>query len=225
MTNVVPALKISVRPSPETNDHEVCLFADGVDLIGFFMPDLMGLDPAELLVEPCSLRAVPQPHTALIARCRCGCMGCSDGEVRIYAQEGRVIWVGSDTTQRVEFEGDQYSKEVERSLHDRTWETPERTAARVIAETIDRRELAARGFEFSWASGRCTTGMMTVSLLLQPGPYQVLVRLPWDGEDVNAIAGEFRAVFSGPPETWPGVECNPQEQGLGPPPFIGSGWN
>ena len=35
-------LHIAVRPSPETNDHEVCLATDAGDLISRFADGLMG---------------------------------------------------------------------------------------------------------------------------------------------------------------------------------------
>jgi hypothetical protein len=66
--------------------------------------------------------------------------------------------------------------------------------------------------------------MMTVSLTLNPGPYQVLVSLPWDVKDVEEIAARFKSKLAGPPENWQNVECNPLAQNLGPPPIRGIGW-
>ncbi len=50
-------LRIEVLPSPETNDHEVRLLGDGDNLTHLFDHSLMGLDPDDLLREPCPLRA------------------------------------------------------------------------------------------------------------------------------------------------------------------------
>ena len=47
-------LRISVRPSPETNDHEVLLRSEEGDLLERF-GDGIGLDPDDILVEPCPL--------------------------------------------------------------------------------------------------------------------------------------------------------------------------
>jgi hypothetical protein len=66
--------------------------------------------------------------------------------------------------------------------------------------------------------------MMTSALMLSPGPYQVIVHLPWNGEDVSGIVGDFKAILSQPPQVWPTVEWHPQEQGLGPPPVVGPAW-
>jgi hypothetical protein len=225
MVNTLPIFRITVRPSPETNDHEVFLFADDTNLIELFAPDLMGLDPDDLLIEPCALRAATSPHAAVIGRCRCGDIGCGSVAVNIHAEGTRVSWTAGDSARRIQFEATQYALEVERSLQDHSWETPDRTAARLISQAVDRTSLARRGFEFFWASGRSPKGMMTASLLLRPGPYQVLVRLPWDGKDVGDIVRQFETILRRSPEDWPGVECNPQAQDLGPPPFTGPGWN
>jgi hypothetical protein len=224
MTNGLPTFQIRVRPAPEINGHEVCLLADNIDLVEFFAAGQMGLDPTELLIEPCALRADRSCHAALVARCRCGYAGCSSGEVKIQANDRRVTWAALDSARSIEFDSLQYSIEVERALNDCSWETPERTAARLIMQAVDRRRLADRGFQLCWASGRCSEGLMTVSLLLSPGPYQVLVRLEWDGENIDAVVGQFKAILHQSPETWPSVECNPQKEGLGDPPITGPGW-
>jgi len=77
---------------------------------------------------------------------------------------------------------------------------------------------------FSWASGRCRDGMMTAALVLAPGPYQVLINVPWNGEDIESIVRQLRIILGQPPEMWPNVECNPQVRSLGPPPITGPGW-
>ena len=216
--------RIKVNPSPQTNDHKVCLLANGADLVDQFATGLIGLDPDDLLVEPCVLRADSTLHVALIGRCSCGIVGCGSVEVKIQKDSDRVIWTAKDSSRSVQFQVTQYDAEVERALRDHSWETPERTAGRLISQAVDKTSLARRGFEFSWASGRCTDGMMTASLLLRPGPYQILVRLPWNGQDINDIVDQFKSVLSEPPEMWLNVQWNPLAQGLGPPPIAGPGW-
>ena len=222
--NALAEFRIRVRASPETNDHEVCLLADDTNLIDQFANGLMGLDPEDLLIEPCVLRADSSPHAALIGRCSCGIVGCGSVEVSIQKDGDLIIWTAIDSSRNIQFKAAQYEAEVERALHDHSWETPERTAGRLISQAVDKASLARRGFEFSWASGRCTSGMMTVSLMLRPGTYQILVRLPWNGEDIDSIVSQFKRILSQPPETWPNVRWNPQAKGLGPPPIVGPGW-
>lgn len=219
-------LRIEVRPSPETNDHEVRLLGNGESLVDRLSSGLIGLDPDDLLTyTTCPLRAESESHRATIGRCSCGIIGCGSVEVEIRREHDQVVWMAMDSSLQVRFLAAQYDGEVERALQDRTWETPERTAARLISQAVDRAALAQRGFEFSWASGRCRNGLMTVSLVLTPGPYQVLISVPWDGENIEGVVAQFREILSQPPETWAKVECNPQVRGLGPPSITGPGWN
>ena len=216
--------RIEVRSSPETNDHEVRLLADGEDLIQYFSPDMMGLDPSDLLVEPCPLRVENDSHTTMIGRCHCGVVGCGSVAVKIRRDHDQVVWQALHSDAKVQFRASQYQAEIERALGDSSWETPERTAARLIAKTVDRKALEKNGFLFDWASGLCAEGFMTVSLTLKLGPYQVLVNLPWDGKEVDHIVARFKLQLAEPPESWPDVECLPRAQNLGPPPIRGSGW-
>jgi len=219
-------LRIEVRPSPETNDHEVRLLGNGKSLVDRLSSGLIGLDPDDLFTDTiCPLRAESESHRATIGRCSCGIIGCGSVEVEIRRELDQVVWTAMDSSLQVRFLAAQYDGEVERALQDRTWETPERTAARLISQAVDRAALARRGFEFSWASGRCRNGLMTVSLVLTPGPYQVLVSAPWDGENIDGIVAHFAANLSQSPETWANVECNAQVRGLDPPPIAGPGWN
>ena len=66
--------------------------------------------------------------------------------------------------------------------------------------------------------------MMTAALVLAPGPYQVLINVPWNGEDIESIVCQLSLILGQPPEMWPNVEWNPQVRGLGPPPITGQGW-
>jgi hypothetical protein len=218
-------LRIEVRPSPGTNDHEVQLLADGKSLIDRFSSGLIGLDPDDLLTDPCPLRAENSSRPVILGRCSCGIVGCGSVEVEIQRDHDHIIWMSMDSSQQVCFLAAQYDTEIDRALRDYSWETPERTAARLISQAVDSGALARRGFVFSWASGRCRDGMMTAALVLTPGPYQVLINIPWNGEDIESIVGQLSLILGRPPEMWPNVECNAQVKGLGPPPITGPGWS
>jgi len=123
-------------------------------------------------------------------------------EVEIRREHDQVVWTAMDSSLQVRFLAAQHDGEGERALQDRTWETSERTAARLISQGVDRAALARRGFQFSWASGRCRNGLMTVSLVLTPGPYQALLSVPWDGEGIEGVVAQFGEILSQPPEIW-----------------------
>src|SRR4030095_1125086 len=106
-----------------------------------------------------------------------------------------------------------------------SWETPDRTAARLLASIVDRDALARNQLRFTWASGRTKAATFTVSFILEPGPYQVLVYLPWQGERPEEIARTFAELLKQPPDSWPDAEWYPQAKDLEPPRFKGPGWH
>lgn len=198
-------LNISVHPSPETNDHEVRLFSEEGDLIERFANDAMGLDPDDLLVEPCPLMPAESPRTVLIGRCGCGVIGCGPVHVTISTDGSTVSWTTAVRTTGVRFAAAPYLAEVQRALSDRAWETPDRSASRLIKSTVDRQRLAEVGFEFAWASGRVRKNVMTLAVV-DPGGAQVLVHVPWLGESPEAIAETCRQLLLGSPAQWHRME-------------------
>ncbi len=90
--------RIEVRPSPETNDHEVQLLADGKSLIDRFSSGLIGLDPDDLLTDPCPLRAENSSRPVIIGRCSCGIVGCGSVEVEIRKDHDLVMWMSIDSS-------------------------------------------------------------------------------------------------------------------------------
>ncbi len=218
--------RIEVRPSPSTNDHEVRFFADGDDLITHFWDDMIGLDPDDILVESCPLRTSSESHRATVARCSCGVIGCGSLEVEV-ARAGDSVewtWAGTNEPQSLKFLANSYKAEVERVLRDTTWETPDRTAARLLAGRVNREILSLRGLTYSWASGRVRKMTFTVSLILDPGPYQVLVHLPWNAEPPEEIADTCAKLLADKPASWAQAEWFPQRPDLGPPSLAGSSW-
>jgi len=212
----------SVKPSPETNDHEVRLLGDGEDLIARFWEGMIGLDPDQLLLQPCALIPSTAGHKATIARCDCGEVGCGNVQVFVRSEDERVAWVDGDRTLR--FSSSQYLSEIARAQSDTGWETPDRTAGRLVRQRVDRAVLARAGMTFDWASGRISKGQLTISLRLEPGPYQVLVSIPWKEELPPEIADVAVAALRRDPRTWEAVGYFPQGGDLGDPPLSGPGW-
>jgi hypothetical protein len=227
-SNRLHELGIEVHPSPETNDHEVRLFADGTDLIERYWSDMMGLDPDDILAEPCRLRGNAELSAITIARCGCGVLGCGSIEIEIRRSEDRVVWsleeYFGDRSVELSFRMGPYDAEIDRALNDHTWETPDRTAARLLKASVNRESLALNNLRFDWAS-QIDSDTFTVSLTLQPGPYQLLVHLPWRDESPSEIAKISAELLEQDPSTWPRVAWYPQSPGLGPPSIKGRGWS
>jgi hypothetical protein len=218
--------RIDVRPSPETNDHEVRFFGDNEDIIAQFWNDMIGLDPDDILVAPCPLDARIKPHKATVARCSCGVVGCGSIEVNIERSADEIKWSWSEakSPQALRFLAISYDDELRRALADTSWETSDRTAARLVANQVDREALTSHGLAFAWASGRVRKGAFSASLRLEPGPYQILVHVPWHGESPEAIARKCAKILREQPSNWLGAEWFPQQENLGPPSVAGPSW-
>lgn len=223
--NVYSDLIISIRPSIDTNDYEVRFVADGIDLIDRYWPDMIGLDPDDLLLEPCPLRISETPHDATIARCNCGVVGCGSVEVAVSLDNNSALWRSPSGVPNIWIAKDAYATEVERAVNDFSWETPDRTAARLIRNAVDRAALSVYSLRFDWASGRIRPDAMTISLTVEAGPQQVLLHIPWDTNSTSAeaVAAECLIALAEPPKQWADVRVN-GKRGAPLPSIAGPGW-
>lgn len=219
---------MNVRPSPETNDHEVRFIADGEDIIDRFWPGSMGLDPDDIFSAPYKLRCTAEPHRSRVARCDCGVVGCGDVEVIMRRVGDRIEWVPTCESDRkpkvIQFLAESYDAEIERALHDISWETPDRTAARLLAAKLDHENLARHGLTYQWASGRLRAETFGVSLGFEPGPYQILIYLPWNGVNSEEIANFIATMLTAPPASWDDVVWLGQGGNHAPPSIAGPSW-
>lgn len=219
--------RIEIRPSPDTNDHQVRFIADGIDVIDTFCAGSIGLDPDDLLLSGSLTPTAPESLT-LVARCDCGVIGCGDINVTIARVGDFVLWQlepSSGSGPVLQFPATAYLHEVERAATDTSWETPDRTAARLFRESADHELLASRHLRVQWASGRVRDGVFTLSLELSPGPYQLLIHIPWRGQSPVEIAAEANRAVAAPPESWPEVQYLPQRPNLPRPGIAGPGWS
>ena len=126
---------------------------------------------------------------------------------------------------------DGYHREVARAIEDHSWETPDRTAARLFKSRLDRSVLEPRGLRLQWA-GRDHEGRFTIALeLRESGPYQVLVHLPWRqagplGEPVppEEMVGDMMAEIAKPSANWSDVEWSPMGTVTDAPTCAGKAW-
>jgi hypothetical protein len=215
-----------VVPSPETNDHEVEIFVDGRNFIAQHWPEMMGMDPDDLLSYQ-ELSPRNEPHEATVVRCGCGIVGCGSAWVRICADEDRVVWdhwqgdTGKPPAATLVFDRNQYMQAVRDAVEDHTWETPDRTAARILSSLVDHRSLALHNLNYQWASGRVQDSTFTISLALEPGHDQILVHVHWSGQTPGEIAHEAADLLKTDPNGWPNVVWYGQKT---KPPVAGAGW-
>jgi hypothetical protein len=202
-------LQIEVKPSLDSNDHQVRFLVDGEEIIRSWWDDMLGLDPDDILVSPSPLRRDGR-HTATIARCSCGVVGCGSNEVEIYPDDDAVVWRGVGEPLR--FGASDYLAELERAEQDTSWESADRTVARLVRLSVDRDHLVRHGLSFGWTSGRVRPNEFTVSLNLEPGFRQVLVSIPWTSQTPGQLASEITTLLRQLPSEWRSVMC--QAQGL-----------
>lgn len=81
-------------------------------LIDRFYGGLMGLDPDDLLREPCQLIPGEAPQTVIIGRCDCGIIGCGSVDVGITSDGEVITWTSRDGVIRIRFNAVQYLEEV-----------------------------------------------------------------------------------------------------------------
>lgn len=118
-----------------------------------------------------------------------------------------------------------YLGEIRRALEDTTWETPDRTAARLVRNRLEATPLSHPGFAFQWATGRIGEGQLTASLRLDPGPYQVLVQVPWTVEDSpERGAADLVSELRRSPRDWRAVRWSPLAPELESPTTAGKAW-
>ena len=215
-----------VFPSPDTNDHEVKIFVDGRDFIAQHWSAMMGMDPDDILSYH-ELLPGDSPHGATVVRCGCGVVGCGSAWVRISADGNRVIWdtwqgdTGNPRAGTLVFARDQYGQAVKDAVEDHSWETPDRTAARILGSLVDHRALTANNLKYQWASGRIRENTLAISLGGPEDCHQILVYVPWSKQSPDEIAGEAADILKMDPNEWPdivwyGEKCNP--------PFTGPAW-
>jgi hypothetical protein len=179
------------------------------------------MDPFEILVPVNRLLASPRPQTVPFARCRaCGVYDCVGTDVTIQrsADEVRWAWLGRDAR----FTAHEYDVEVTRTAADRSWETPVRTAGRLILTHAQ--PLLPEGVRATSmiGVGPLTPDLFTLTLHLA-GDYQIFLTFPWTGAP-QELARHVCAVLAGPPGQWP-ARWHPVRSTLVHPPAIaGPSW-
>jgi hypothetical protein len=137
-------------------------------------------------------------------------VGCGRVTVRISCEGDQVIWdswLDDDNRPpgRLLFAKGQYLQVLNEAIHDTSWETPDRTAARLLASLVDHEALAVHNLRLQWASGRLKAGTLSVSLEGPPGYHQILVHTAWGDETPEQIAQKVAAILKEHPGKWTDV--------------------
>jgi hypothetical protein len=184
-------LRLAVVASPSSNDHAVLCLVDGVDVVAQLGG--LGLDPDDFFKEPPRATPGEPAREYRIGRCECGVVGCGDVLAQVVRDQDHVTWMAA--TNEFVFDAAQYDEELARAASDHSWETPHRTAERLVRERVPANQLRERGLVFEWASGRASQGKFTLAIHEAEGPYrQVLLTVPWR-DDLEQVVAEALAVL------------------------------
>ncbi|WP_344315814.1 hypothetical protein [Acrocarpospora pleiomorpha] len=159
---------VAADPNPADYPYvEARIVIDGMPVVAA----LFDIGPAESpgpLLDTGRLRAVDEPKTVRIAEAYCT-EGCCSGLYVTIVREGReVVWkdwhssVPGDPPQEVRFDAAEYDQEVARAEQDHSWEWPDMTVARLVAERL-RADATILG-RWDCAFGWCTAWLADVDM-------------------------------------------------------------
>jgi hypothetical protein len=187
---------------------------------------MMGMDPDDVLSYQ-QLSPRNEPHEATVVRCGCGIVGCGSVWVHISAAVDRVIWdtwqgdQGKPAPGTLVFSRNQYMEAVRDAVEDPSWETPDRTAARILKSIVDHDALTVNMLKYQWATGRIRADALTISLGGPKGCHQILVHVPWNKQSSDEVAREAAALLKTDPNNWPDIAWYGENSN---PPFTGPAW-
>ena len=199
-------LRMKVVPATDESTEDgfaLLVFVNEIELTG---PGAgMGMDPWEVLTRENQFMPTIEPRTTRFARCTCGLYGCAKTDVVITADDDHVHWDFREDVplnRRVTFDRDQYLAEVTRVAGDVTWETPERTAGRLIVDSLAGHQLTPLGLRVNWMATDWDDPTQFL-VRLADGNFTVDVRVPWAGRSESALASAVVDVLDRTPlDAW-----------------------
>ena len=177
----INTLSFVAGDSPETNDHQVRPFIDGIDWLG---DDHIGLDPPKFFRQS-SLQSTGE---LAIGRCECGVLGCDDRTVVVDQDDNFVLW-RSGSGGNIQFAKSDYITEIERATVDHGWESVGRTAERLV-DTALTGTTTSDGYAFRWSSTRIRPD--TLTLCFERNGDQRLADLRWNGRSDDEVIDAAR---------------------------------
>jgi hypothetical protein len=186
-------LRLAVTPLPPEAGHglQVEIYVNDVEVTALGAG--LGMDPYDVLVPINRFVAGPKPTRLVVARCTCGEVGCGSTELRIVREGDVVHWdwlIEAPVDRRPTFAADAYQQEVERVAADHSWETPDRTAGRLVLESVDPARLP-EGIELHWVAPDWSDPRRFQVSLMDRGR-QVILRFDWADRTPSELAAEIR---------------------------------
>lgn len=184
--SVVNQLSFDIRHSPESNDHQVRILVDNIDILG---KEQLGLDPPDLIdaLHPAAKGDI------LVGRCNCGCLGCGDVFARITKQEDCIVWHYEDQTFR--FSAVSYKAALTKLATNHDWEDINRHVERRLNLALSTYECGAKENGFRWVSTRVGRNQLTYSFV--KNNEQKLLVIHWGGATFEDAFTRHSAVFDG----------------------------
>ena len=222
-------LQLDVVPVPDVSGFEVRVIVSGRHVLRSLQ--LIGMDPDDILRHGELIPPAVGARDVVIGRCTCGEVACDSMAISVSRTGENIVWTRPQSFGRrwpvepVIFDATQYLAEVDRARNDFSWETPDRTAARLIEERLDHSLLRSKGLRFQWGSKYSRAQHFSVSLVAEPGPYQVILHVPWAAEEHDALVDRMLRILTGEPGDWSDVEWIAQYDGTPvPPQQAGARW-
>ncbi|MEH1163924.1 hypothetical protein V6V47_00900 [Micromonospora sp. CPCC 205539] len=219
----VDSLRLAVTPAP-AGGFQVQVYVNDVEMTEAGAG--LGMDPYQLLVPTNRLLATSEPRTIPIARCECGTYGCGSTDVTIRRDGDRVHWDWSievPADQGATFPAAGYDAEVARAAADHSWETPERTAGRLILTEADRHRLLAHGLALSWVGNHYRDRRLFL-VALRDATYQVFVHIPWQDRTPQEVARSACDLLASSPGQWSATWQSMYPAVTAPPAIAGPSW-
>ncbi|SDD35592.1 hypothetical protein [Actinokineospora iranica] len=186
----------------------------------------LGMDPYKVLVPDNRLVATDEPRTVPIGRCSCGDYGCGPTDVVIVREDDRVHWEWlprAAENRAFVFAAATYGAEIARASADHSWETPERTAGRLVLANVDRERLRGLGLEPRSVGNDYRDPELFQVGLWMADDYQVFVTVPWRGRGPESLARAVCANLAGPVDNWDAT-WHAVKPSVTRPPAIGPSW-
>lgn len=213
-------LRLQVRAPESGNDFEVLVFVNGVEMTSIGAG--MGMDPYDLFVPFNRLRPRAESFEVPIARCNCGIYGCGSTDVRITLDGDEVHWdwlIEKPSEQRATVRRDEYDSALRALDRSTDWETPERTAGRLVLSRLDKAHLARFDLRPGFVCNDWREPSLFQVVLTYRDTHQVFLRFPWNNATPGALARTVVDVLTEEPSTWTGTRHQFEQRGRRPPKF------